>query len=88
MEIFFNKNWFLYKNKAFIIRLYCKYFSSANQRTGVRACSSTPVSFACTSSLPNLCACCISDVHTGNVHASGTDTEQLPLSDDIFRKNR
>ena len=33
-----------------------------------------------TLSLPNLYACCVSDVHTCSVHAPGTDTEQLPLS--------
>ena len=27
-------------------------------------------------SLPNLCACCVSDIHTCNIHAFDTDAEQ------------
>ena len=30
---------------------------------------------ALTLSLPNMRVCCVSDVHTRNEHASGTDTE-------------
>ena len=46
-----------------------------------------PLPGARTLTLPHLCACCFSDVHTRNVHVSGIDMKELSHSYVFFLCN-